>query len=126
MKIFSVLLIALIAPLAIAQTDVGKRLPSAQIPKKNPNQCAATPSQTYACLQNVTIDGVRYAVVGYDQQTGFVKYLHPVTYSLIALKPADPFGVMVARTGQPQAPVILLRDKNRGTQTGVGWATIKR
>ncbi len=75
MKRFLVLFVALIPLLAVAQTDVGMELPSALIPKKNHNQCAATPSQFYPCLQNVTIDGVRYAVVGYDQHTRRVKYL---------------------------------------------------
>jgi hypothetical protein len=36
--------------IAVGQTDVGLRLKSAQVPKGNKNECAATPSQTYPCV----------------------------------------------------------------------------
>ena len=61
--------------IAVAQTDVGLRLKSAQVPKENTNQCAATPSQTYPCLLDVSLNGVRFSVVGYDHQTRRIKYL---------------------------------------------------
>jgi hypothetical protein len=61
--------------IAIAQTDVGLRLKPTQIPKGNTNECAATPSQTYPCLQDVSLNGVRFSVIGYDFQTRRIKYL---------------------------------------------------
>jgi len=61
--------------IAVAQTDVGLRLKSAQTPRGNTNECVATPSQTYPCVQDLTLDGVRFSVVGYNPQTLRIKYL---------------------------------------------------
>jgi hypothetical protein len=58
-----------------AQANVGMRLPSGMVPKKNANLCAATPSQLYPCIQDVEIGGVRFTVVGYDAHTRRIKYL---------------------------------------------------
>ena len=63
------------AGIAVGQADVGLRLKSAQVPKGNTNACAATPSQTYPCLQDLTLKGVRFSVVGYDPQTLRIEYL---------------------------------------------------
>lgn len=60
---------------AVGQTDVGLRLKSAQVPKDNTNQCSATPSQTYPCMQDIALDGVRFSVVGYTPQTLRIEYL---------------------------------------------------
>ncbi|MBI3475229.1 MAG: hypothetical protein HY010_05830 [Acidobacteria bacterium] len=59
----------------VAQANVGMRLPSVMVPKNNTNQCAATPSQSYPCVQDVDIDGVRFTTVGYDAHTRRIKYL---------------------------------------------------
>ena len=61
--------------IAVGQTDVGLRLKSAQVPKGNTNQCAATPSQTYPCIQDIALDGVSFSVVGYTPQTLRIEYL---------------------------------------------------
>ena len=61
--------------IAVGQADVGLRLKSAQVPKGNTNECAATPSQTYACVQDLTLNGVRFSVVGYAPQTLRIEYL---------------------------------------------------
>jgi hypothetical protein len=45
------------------------------VPKNNTTVCAATPSQTYPCVQNVKFGGVRFATVGYDSRTQRIKYL---------------------------------------------------
>jgi hypothetical protein len=74
LRAFSILLLFSVG-IAVAQTDVGFRLKSTQVPKGNTNECAATPSQTYPCLQNVTLNGVRFSVIGYDRQTRRIKYL---------------------------------------------------
>ena len=71
-----VLLLALFMPRAVfAQVDLGMELSRKQVPKHVRTLCDATPSQNYPCLQNVILDGVRYAVVGYDEQTRRIKYL---------------------------------------------------
>ena len=75
MKKFAISLIFLNSLYAIAQANVGVRLPSAMIPKNNTNECAATPSQTYPCLQDVEIAGVRFTVVGYDARSRRIRYL---------------------------------------------------
>jgi hypothetical protein len=61
--------------MAVAQTDVGSRLKSAQVPKVSKNQCAATPSQSYPCLLDVSLNGVRFSVIGYDPKTRRIRYL---------------------------------------------------
>ena len=75
MKIFPLLLVALTTGLAVGQANLGTCLSSAMVPKNNATECAATPSQTYACVQNVQIDGVRFTTVGYDSRTRRIKYL---------------------------------------------------
>jgi|SRR6185437_3767410 hypothetical protein len=57
------------------QADVGARLPTAMIPKNNTNQCAATPSQSYPCILDVEIGGIRFNTVGYDSRTRRIRYL---------------------------------------------------
>ena len=76
MKAFALWLAVLNAVPAAAQADVGIRLPSATVPKNNTNVCAATLSQTYPCIQNVEIGGVRFTVVGYDLHTRRIRYLN--------------------------------------------------
>jgi len=61
--------------IAVGQPDVGLRLKSAQVPKGIMNECPATPSQTYPCVQDLTLNGVRFSVVGYAPQTLRIKYL---------------------------------------------------
>jgi hypothetical protein len=63
---------------AVGQANVGKRLPSAMIPKNNATVtivCASSPSQFYPCIRNVQISGVRFTEVGYDSRTHQIKYL---------------------------------------------------
>jgi hypothetical protein len=68
--------LALLLPVFLAaQADVGMRVPPALLPKKNTNQCAATPSQFYPCIQDVEVGGVRFTVVGYDAHTSRIRYL---------------------------------------------------
>jgi hypothetical protein len=67
-------LLLIFVGVAVAQTDVGLRLKSA-VPKDNTNACAATPSQTYSCMQDLILDGVRFSVVGYNPQTLRIEYL---------------------------------------------------
>jgi len=55
--------------------DVGSRLPTAMIPKNNTTQCAATPSQSYPCILEVEIRGIRFTTVGYDSRTRRIRYL---------------------------------------------------
>jgi hypothetical protein len=69
-------LVVLVACSAVAQTaDVGAKLSSRLIPKKNHTRCASTPSQTYPCLEDATIGGIRYTTVGYDEHTRRIEYL---------------------------------------------------
>jgi hypothetical protein len=75
MKRLALCLALLNSPFVAAQANVGMRLPSAMVPKNNANECAATPSQTYPCIQNVEIGGVRFTVVGYDAHTRRIRYL---------------------------------------------------
>lgn len=75
MKNFAFGLVVLSTGLAVAQANVGKRLPSTIVPENNTTECAATPSQTYPCIQNVEIGGVRFSTVGYDSHTRRIKYL---------------------------------------------------
>jgi hypothetical protein len=75
MKTLALLLALLNSLFVAAQANDGMRLPSAMVPKNNANVCAATPSQTYPCIQNLDIDGVRFTVVGYDAHTRWIRYL---------------------------------------------------
>lgn len=67
----------MLLPIAtFGQLDLGDRLTSAQIPKNSTFLvCAATPSQTYPCVQDLKISGVKFNTVGYDSETKQVKYL---------------------------------------------------
>jgi hypothetical protein len=66
----------LLLPFAMfGQLDLGDRLTSAQTLKNNTLVCAATPSQTYPCVLDLTISGVKFSSVGYDSETKRVKYL---------------------------------------------------
>jgi hypothetical protein len=58
------------------QLDLGDRLTSARIPKDSTFLvCAATPSQSYPCVQDLKVRGVKFSTVGYDSETKRVKYL---------------------------------------------------
>jgi hypothetical protein len=66
----------LLLPVAtFGQLDLGDRLTSAKILENNTLVCAATPSQTYPCVEDLKVSGVKFSTVGYDSKTKRVKYL---------------------------------------------------
>jgi len=58
-----------------AHIDLGMQLRSSQIPENHEVACAATPSQTYPCLEDFVLDGIRFSMIGYDARTRRVVYL---------------------------------------------------
>jgi hypothetical protein len=67
----------LFLPIAtFGQLDLGDRLTRAQILKNKNVECAATPSQTYPCVEYMIDKGIVFSTVGYDSKTKRIKYLY--------------------------------------------------
>lgn len=63
---------------AFGQLNIGDRLTGTQISKNKNVECAATPSQTYPCVQGMTDKGIVFSIVGYDAKTKRIKYLYTI------------------------------------------------
>lgn len=63
------------AEMVVAQTDLGTHLSSSVVATRSTLECAATLSQTYPCLKDMKLNGIRFLVIGYDSKTRRVKYL---------------------------------------------------
>lgn len=67
-------LILLASASTAAQVDIGARLHSNQVSHKNNAECVTSPSQRFACVENVDLGGVRFDVVEYDDKRD-IRYL---------------------------------------------------
>ena len=75
-RIFAGLAFLLLPIATFAQLDLRDRLTAAQIPKNSGSVLfAATPSQTYPCVEDLKVSGVKFTTVGFDSKTKQVKYL---------------------------------------------------
>jgi len=121
MKLCAFLLV--FAGIVDAQVYLGMRLKSTQIPKRNTSHCASTPSQTYPCLMEITLQGVRFSVVGYDAKTLGIKHLLTSDRRFIT---GD--GLRVgSRVEIAEDKILALRGwKIYGATSEDGWRTILR